>query len=211
MAIDDRYERRKAKTRRAIIIAANQLFDTKGYEASTMEDISVAADVAVRTIYLHFDSKAAVLLAGFDGWLDDFVERFATRPPGESLDQMMSGVLAELREAGWTDDRPLDAMKSMHPVLEFIGRGGPEIAGHIMHGWVAALNRLAEIFRERGGWPPEAIEPRIQASSIFASWMSSVLVFREHFIEGLPLAPSSHDVGEISMRAYVEGLRTLER
>ena len=37
-----------------------------------MEDISVAADVAVRTIYLHFDSKAAVLLTGFDDWLDDF-------------------------------------------------------------------------------------------------------------------------------------------
>lgn len=209
MAIDDRYERRKAKTRRAIIIAANKLFDTKGYEATTMDDISVAADVAVRTIYLHFDSKAAVLLAGFDDWLDDFIGRFATRPTGEPLDKMMDGVLADLTAAGWTDDRPLDEMQSMHPVLEFIGQGSPEIAGHIMQGWVAAQKRLTEILREHSGLPAEALEPRMEAAAVFAAWMTSVIAFREHFIEKLPLAPTSHDVGELTIRAMVRGLHTL--
>lgn len=65
---------RKAQTRQRIIRAADQLFATKGYVGTSMEDISIEADVAIRTIYLHFDSKAAVLLAYFDAWLDELLD-----------------------------------------------------------------------------------------------------------------------------------------
>ena len=63
-----RHTRRKAATRAKITQAANQLFSVKGYQETSVEDISELADVAVRTIYMHFPSKAAILLDHFDEW-----------------------------------------------------------------------------------------------------------------------------------------------
>lgn len=210
MAIDDRYERRKAKTRRAILVAANALFESKGYESTTMEDISVDADVAIRTIYLHFDSKAAILLAYFDLWLDEFVRLFAERPAGERLDEMIEGVLATMSEGGdWTDGRPIEEWTGLHPVAQFIGGGDREIAGHIMHSWVRAQARLVETFREREGLDASSLRPKIEAAAVFAAWMTSALAFRAHFLGGSELELTSHDVGETAMRAMVEGLKTL--
>lgn len=210
MAIDDRYERRKAKTRRAILLAANELFESKGYESTSMEEISVAAGVAIRTLYLHFDSKAVMLLAHFDMWLDEFVRLFAERPAGECLDEMTEGVLAVMAQGGdWTDDRSLEEWTGLHPVAQFIGGGDAEIAGHIMHSWVHAQTVLAETFREREGLPANALRPRIEAAAVFAAWMTSALAFREHFLADAPLEFTSHDIGEIAMRSMVEGLKTL--
>jgi TetR/AcrR family transcriptional regulator len=55
-----RAERRKARTAGAILEAAERLFLTRGYAATTMEDLSEAADVAIGSIYAHFDGKEGV-------------------------------------------------------------------------------------------------------------------------------------------------------
>lgn len=55
-----RTERRKARTAGAILDAAERLFLGRGYTATTMEDLSEAADVAVGSIYAHFGGKEGV-------------------------------------------------------------------------------------------------------------------------------------------------------
>jgi AcrR family transcriptional regulator len=57
-----RQEHRDA-TRRRIITAARKVFVKKGYAKATIEDITAAAGVSRATLYLHFDSKFAVLTA----------------------------------------------------------------------------------------------------------------------------------------------------
>lgn len=61
-----RHTRRKAATRSKITQAAHQLFAVKGYQEASVEDISKVADVAVRTIYTHFPSKAVIRVDHFD-------------------------------------------------------------------------------------------------------------------------------------------------
>jgi TetR/AcrR family transcriptional regulator, regulator of autoinduction and epiphytic fitness len=61
MAIVGRRERKLNRTRDAIARAALALFDSKGYELTTMEQIADEADVAKGTLYNHFPSKEAVL------------------------------------------------------------------------------------------------------------------------------------------------------
>ncbi len=61
-----RTERRKARTSGAILQAAERLFLTRGYTATTMEDLSEEADVAVGSIYAHFGGKEGVYSALVD-------------------------------------------------------------------------------------------------------------------------------------------------
>ena len=57
-----RQEHRDA-TRRRIIAAARKVFVKKGYTKATIEEITAAAGVSRATLYLHFDSKSALLAA----------------------------------------------------------------------------------------------------------------------------------------------------
>ncbi|HWA53794.1 MAG TPA: TetR/AcrR family transcriptional regulator [Solirubrobacterales bacterium] len=65
-----RIERRKAKTAGAILDAAEQLFLERGFAATTMEDLSAAADVAVGSIYSHFGDKEGVYAGLIDRALE---------------------------------------------------------------------------------------------------------------------------------------------
>ena len=47
----------------AIVLAGLRLFTQYGYRKTSMDDIAQAAQVAKRTVYLHFENKAAVFLA----------------------------------------------------------------------------------------------------------------------------------------------------
>ena len=47
----------------AIVLAALELFARYGYRKTSIYDIAQAAQVAKRTVYLHFENKAAVFLA----------------------------------------------------------------------------------------------------------------------------------------------------
>ena len=47
----------------AIVLAGLQLFTQYGYRKTSIDDIAHSAQVAKRTVYLHFENKAAVLLA----------------------------------------------------------------------------------------------------------------------------------------------------
>lgn len=191
-----RNERRKAATRTAIMTAAERLFTDNGYAETTMEDISREADVAVRTIYLHFDSKPAILLAHFDGWLDAFVDALCERPVDEPVDDAIAAALRRIVTNGWSN-RTFGEMVRQHPTVEFIGDGSPEIAGHIMHAWVRAQERLAADFAERGGHAPDSVLPWSRAAAVFATWTATILYVRAGYARGgLPADESGNSVGE---------------
>jgi AcrR family transcriptional regulator len=52
---------RAEQTRRRIVEAATELFDSRGYAATTMGAIAEKADVAVETVYSRFRTKANLL------------------------------------------------------------------------------------------------------------------------------------------------------
>ncbi len=58
-----RRERKKLETRRSLRDNALRLFADQGFDRTTIEDITEAADVAQRTFFLHFGSKEDVLLS----------------------------------------------------------------------------------------------------------------------------------------------------
>jgi AcrR family transcriptional regulator len=77
-----RREQQAAETRRAILHAAKELFEAEGYAATTMGAVAVEAGVALKTVYLAFDTKARLLRAVWDLALkgDDADAPVAERP-----------------------------------------------------------------------------------------------------------------------------------
>ncbi|MFD4562617.1 TetR family transcriptional regulator, partial [Streptomyces sp. NPDC058469] len=56
-AAGSRAAAQRLKMRRELAAAAMELFATKGYEATTVDEIAAAAGVARRTFFRHFRSK----------------------------------------------------------------------------------------------------------------------------------------------------------
>lgn len=63
MGITERKEREKLQRREEIILAAEKVFFSKGFERSTMEDIADQAELSKGTLYLYFKSKEDLHLA----------------------------------------------------------------------------------------------------------------------------------------------------
>ena len=77
--------------RREILDTARQMFETKGYEQATMQDIMEKLNVAKGTIYHYFASKEDLLEATVEDIVDGTVEQMQQalpRLPGNALDKM---------------------------------------------------------------------------------------------------------------------------
>ena len=61
-----RRQQQAAATRRAILEAAERLFERRGYPATTMEQVAAEAGVALKTVYVAFATKSGLLRALWD-------------------------------------------------------------------------------------------------------------------------------------------------
>jgi AcrR family transcriptional regulator len=86
-------ERKKERTRRAIADAALDLFETRGFHDTTVDDIAAAADVSARTFFRYFASKDEAVFERVDDVHAAFRVLLAARPADEPL-------LVSLRELG---------------------------------------------------------------------------------------------------------------
>jgi AcrR family transcriptional regulator len=67
--VSPRREAQAAETRRVVVDSARKLFEDGGYAATAMPSIAAAAGVAVKTVYLAFESKAGLLRAVWEARL----------------------------------------------------------------------------------------------------------------------------------------------
>lgn len=67
---EDRQSRRKRETRAKLISAAERVMAQKGIEATTIQEITDAADVGFGSFYNHFESKEAIVEAIMREWID---------------------------------------------------------------------------------------------------------------------------------------------
>jgi AcrR family transcriptional regulator len=72
----DQRRMRGQRNREALITAAVELFETHGYDATTVEQIAGVAGVAPRTYFHHFATKEDILFDGYAERLDEATRRF---------------------------------------------------------------------------------------------------------------------------------------
>jgi AcrR family transcriptional regulator len=99
-------QRKKERTRRALEDAALDLFTTKGFADTTVEDIAAAADVSPRTFFRYFATKEDVLFGEDAENRSALTEQLASRPRAEPpLEKLRAAILAMANEFGRDRDR----------------------------------------------------------------------------------------------------------
>lgn len=94
-------ERKRERTRQALVDAATDLFDRDGYDETTVADIAARADVGTRTFFSYFASKEELLFpAAMDARVQAAVDAIATRRADE---QPADVLLRALRDVGEND------------------------------------------------------------------------------------------------------------
>ena len=104
-------ERKKARTREALLAAALDLFARQGFDGTTIEDIADACEVSPRTFFRYFPSKEAVLFGDSEARCDALIESLAAQPPEVGpLDALHAAMLDLARS--YRDDRDVLLLRS---------------------------------------------------------------------------------------------------
>ncbi|MFB7372211.1 TetR family transcriptional regulator [Streptomyces sp. NPDC056222] len=95
MTVSGLRERKKQRTRDALLRVALELFTTQGYEQTTVDEIADAVEVSQRTFFRYFSSKEEATFAVQQMVEERFVQALAERPAEEGpLDALRNAVLA---------------------------------------------------------------------------------------------------------------------
>jgi AcrR family transcriptional regulator len=151
-------ERKKLQTHAAIVEAALDLFEQKGYEATTVEDIAAAADVSPRTFFRYFESKQDVVMAKTNEKGEGLGALLAARPAEEGPVEALRNVITSSITDAITDEVVLREMRVM--------MGTPELRAMALDHFHEHQAELAVALAERLGEPADALVPHVLAGVV---------------------------------------------
>ena len=181
-----RRERSKQEKRDRIKAAARQLFSTKGFAATTTQEIAQKADIGTGTLFLYVQSKEEVLVLVFRDEMGRVCdEAFASLPRRASLlDQLLHvyGTLIGFHE------RNQELTRVFVKELMFVGGGNRQGVVDFIDGLMSRWAALIEEAKQRGELEA-GVPALVLAENCFAAYL--VLLQRWLGLRG-PLATAEH-------------------
>ena len=157
--LPDRRKRKKQQTHAALRKCALRLFAEKGFEQTTVQDITDAADMAQRTFFLHYASKEEVLIGDTAEQARHFMEVLQSRPSSESPFEALRAALLHLVEVSEMDEDEL--MLRARLVEE-----APSLMARSLEQHAAIAEAIAEEMAQRSHTDPKRdVYPRVLASA----------------------------------------------
>ncbi|MER5625556.1 TetR family transcriptional regulator [Streptosporangium sp. NPDC002544] len=148
-------ERKKQKTRLALIDAALSLFLEQGYEATTVDQIAAAVDVSPRTFFRYFATKEDVALSLAADGQETMLAELATRPADEApftaLSHAVRAMVTMLQEGD------LDDTARFLRAREVIDSTPALFAGSVRRLLENERRLIAEISRRQGTGPDDLL------------------------------------------------------
>ncbi|MEU0188345.1 TetR family transcriptional regulator [Streptomyces afghaniensis] len=151
-------ERKKRRTRDALLRAALELFATRGYEETTVDDIAAAVDVSQRTFFRYFAGKEETAFYVPRLAETQVVEAVRARPPGEApLEALRRAVLESWERINETIEEivPVELHMRVYRVIE----STPALLAAHLRRAAELEEELARIIAEREGLDVDA-DPR---------------------------------------------------
>jgi AcrR family transcriptional regulator len=164
-----RQARRKLRTRQAIQAAALELFAERGYRETTISDIAERADVAPRTVTLHFPAKDELLFDAEPFTLETLTKRLSGRAQNESALDVLRDWMTTTMAAAETGASGLDGQFWERRALRArIISAEPELRGRARASYYPFERVLAEAIGTDIGQSGNALVPRLAALSAVA-------------------------------------------
>jgi AcrR family transcriptional regulator len=158
----NRFERRRAETRRALVRAARQILAETGDTSASIQAIAERADVGFGSFYNHFESKTEL----FEAAVVDALEEF-----GQNFDERLAGIddPAELLAAGF---RLSARMADSHPeLMQVLRRRG---LGHIHSDNGLTRRAVRDVQAGLASGRFTAVEPVVALSALGGTLLSLV-------------------------------------
>jgi AcrR family transcriptional regulator len=157
-------ERKKARTRASIREHALRMFREHGYPATTVEQISAAAEVSPATFFRYFPTKEDVVLQ--DDM--DFVTLDALQAQPPDL-----GPIAAFRAAAAQSLTAMTAAeKARLTETTYLAMSVPEIRARALDELIKTLDMVAAALAERAGRPPDDFAVRTITGAVIGVVMS---------------------------------------
>lgn len=156
--------RKMRRTRRSIADTARRLFLERGFEQVTVAEIAAAAEVAEKTVYNHFPSKADLVFDADDGVLEQILAAVRERAPGQS-------ALAAVRQALDRVMGDLGARESRAAQAAFrrMVADSPTLQAHQCATAARYERALAEVLAQQTGADPGSAEPFLAAVGLIGA------------------------------------------
>ncbi len=187
-------ERKKERTRHEIIEVALKLFEKKGYDGTTIEEIAEVAEVSARTVFRYFTSKEDLVFLGQDEENARVAELMRNAPKGTpALDALMAGTRAVLTTANTQPSQLLRSQKLIQTT--------PTLRAHKAKVLQTVQHLIAD-----GLTPPRASKKELLRIRMMAAvYMAALDAAMSHWIEegakGSPLEGVAM-VEEVLRRAF---------
>jgi AcrR family transcriptional regulator len=154
-------ERKKARTREALITAARRLYRERGFDGVTIAAISEEAGISTRTFFSYFETKEDVFLGAGDDRLERLVQAIRDRNPGEPI---LTAAKRELLRAPKRQPQPQRQRPELAELLAH-----PSITARLRERWNRWEDVLAECIAVEVRARPGDPEPKVVAAAITAA------------------------------------------
>ncbi|KFZ76536.1 TetR family transcriptional regulator [Amycolatopsis sp. MJM2582] len=157
-------DRKRARTRQALIDAATELFERKGYDETTIADITAAAEIGARTFFSYFASKEELLFPDADERVQAAIDAIATRGPAEGPAEVLLRALSQVTATSDELVSPLAALR-----LRMI-QTVPAVRGRALQEQLAAQREIA---KHLAAAFPDRIDP-VGAAALTGAFVGAV-------------------------------------
>ncbi|GLX00330.1 TetR/AcrR family transcriptional regulator [Microtetraspora sp. NBRC 16547] len=155
-------ERKKIRTRNALIEASLRLFEEKGYDETTIAEIAAAVDVSPRTFFSYFTSKEDVVFFDHEMRAEEALHVIADRRPGESAMDLLVRAVRQSLDRDFADpDRSAESAERRTHLIESV----PSLQARALHLLFDTQRRLARALHDAC---PDELDPVEAATAVGA-------------------------------------------
>jgi AcrR family transcriptional regulator len=156
-----RRERKKRQTREALVHAALELFEAKGYDHTAVREITDAVDVSERTFFRYFANKEDLALSFVRESHEMMVRALASRPVSEEpLTALRNAMCESLKLSGPDDDGEHSYLK----ICRLIDTTPSLLAANLRYLHEHDDDVIVALARREGVDPETDLRPRVVAA-----------------------------------------------
>ncbi|WP_207931119.1 TetR family transcriptional regulator [Streptomyces sp. 8K308] len=157
-------ERKKLRTRRALVEEALRLFTERGFGEATLDEVVAAVEVSQRTFFRYFSSKEDVALAPEKELWAAYAAEMERRPPPEEgsplprFEEVLFGAVAGMAD-GW---------ERRFVVSRALCDRTPALVAHSLRHCAEVTDRVVALATRRGG--VDELRTRLTLELMLAAW-----------------------------------------